>query len=233
VPSLFKATPLADRGFVHAKLVKFCQKNKGGYRLRAKSNTVVRLADGRILNFTQLCPPKGHAHFYHHVHIMGENIGPVHIAIGNPDTDEEPWNIISDVPTSVATLDDYALRFDVEEGFLDDKSGAFQVEDTKLDDPQALERLFLVLAIAVLHLTSVGVAVVKQQTRRWVDTHWDRGLSYLRIGLGWVKQQFRKHWPIMPPFGLDPAPDPEPAIASRRQAAKPKRQWVVSCFGDA
>ena len=223
---------LTDRGFVHAKLVKFCRKNKWGYRIRAKSSTKVRLPDRSVANFAKLCPPKGHAHFYQGVHILGEKIGPVNIALANPEGDEDPWYIISDAPTRVTTLDEYALRFDIEEGFLDDKSGGFQVESTRLDDPKAIARLFLILAVATLHFTSVGVEVVNQEKRRWVDTHWDRGMSYLKIGWRWLRQQFRKNWPVWPPFGLDPKPDPEPAIASRRKAAAaPKRQWVVSCFG--
>jgi len=222
---------LADRGFVHAELVKFCRKKKWGYRLRAKLSTKVRLPDRSVASFGKLCPPKRHVHFYQNVHILGEKIGPVYIALANPESEEDPWYIISDAPTSVGTLAEYALRFDIEEGFLDDKSGGFQVESTKLDDPKAIARLFLVLAVATLHFTSVGVAVVNREARRWVDTHWDRGMSYLKIGWFWLRQQFRKNWPVLPPFGLDPKPDPEPAIASRRKAAAPKRQWVVSCFG--
>ena len=95
---------LADRGFVHAQLVKFCRKHKWGYRLRAKSSTKVRLPDRRVANFAKLCPPKGHAHFYHDVHILGENIGPVHIALANPEDEQEPWYIISDGSTCVTTL---------------------------------------------------------------------------------------------------------------------------------
>jgi glycosyltransferase involved in cell wall biosynthesis len=222
---------LADRGFVHAKLVKFCRQHQWGYRLRAKSSTLIRLPDRRVASFGRLCPSKGHAHFYQGIHILGENIGPVNIALANPEDDDDPWYIISNDLTSLTTLDEYALRFDIEEGFLDDKSGGFQVESSKLDEAQAIARLFLVLAIATLHFTSVGVAVVKRKARRWVDTHWDRCMSYLKIGWQWLRQQFRKNWPVLPPFGLDPDVDPEPAIASRRQAAQPKRQWIVSCFG--
>ena len=224
---------LADRGFVHLNLVKFCRTQQWQYRLRAKSSSLIRLPDRSVTNFGKLCPPQGEAHFYQSVHILGEEIGPVHIALANPEGDEDPWYVLSDQPTSVVTLDEYARRFDIEEGFLDDKSGGFQVESTKLDDPRAIERLFLVLAIATLHFTSVGVAVVNQQKRRWVDTHWDRGLSYFKIGWRWLRQQFRRNWPVFPPFWLDPAPDPEPAIASRRKAAAPKHQWLVSCFGSS
>ena len=222
---------LADRGFVHANLIKFCRKHRWGYRLRAKSSTAVRLPDRRVASMAKLCPPPGQAHFYQNVYILGENIGPINIALATPDDDEDPWYIISDAPTEVTTLDEYARRFAIDEGFLDDKSGGFQLESTKLDDPEAISRLFLVLAVATLHFTSVGCEVVKRQTRRWVDTHWDRGMSYLKIGWQWLRQQFRKNWPVLPPFQLDPKPDPEPAIASRRSAAQPKRQWVVFCFG--
>lgn len=221
---------LADRGFVHVKLVKFCRQHHWGYRLRAKSTTRLRLPDRHVTSFDKLCPPQGHAHYYQQVHILGEKIGPVNIALANPPDAEEPWYIISDVPTNGITLDEYALRFDIEEGFLDDKSGGFQIESSRLNDPQAISRLFLVLAVATLHFTAVGSQVVKSQARRWVDTHWDRGMSYLKIGWSWLRQQFRKNWPLLPPFQLDPGPDPEPAIASRRQAAAPKRQWIVSSF---
>jgi hypothetical protein len=97
---------LADRGFVHAELVKFARAHQWGYRLRAKSNTQVRLSDGRVVNMAEICPPRGHAHCYWNVHVLGEGIGPVHIALANPKpTKEEPWYIISNEVTTVATLD--------------------------------------------------------------------------------------------------------------------------------
>ena len=223
---------LADRGFVHAELVKFARAHGWGFRLRGKASTLVRLNGHQIARMAQLCPPRGHAHFYHHVSILGEPIPGVHLALANPEArDEDPWYVISSDPTDVSTLDEYALRSGIEENFLDDKSGGFQVESSELDDPQAIARLFLVLAVATLFFTSVGVAVVKLKARRWVDTHWDRGLSYLQIGWRWLRQQFRRHWPTLPAFRLDPASDPEPAIASRRHAGHPQRRWVVTYAG--
>ena len=143
---------------------------------------------------------------------------------------EEPWYIVSDEVTSVTTLDEYALRFDIEEEFLDNKSNGFEVESSKLSDPKAIRRLFLVIAVATLHFTCVGAEVVKRKCRRWIDSHWNRGMSYLKIGWGWLRQQYRRRWPVLS-FQLGPEPDPEPAIASRRQAARPPRRWVVANFG--
>jgi hypothetical protein len=233
LPSGCPVILLADRGFVHAELVKFARDHHWGYRLRAKSNTQVCLSDGRLVSMAEICPSKGHAHFYWNVHVLGEGIGPVHIALANPkSTKEEPWYIISDEVTTVATLDEYALRFNIEEEFLDNKSNGFQVESSKLDDPRAIDRLFLIIAVATLHFTCVGAEVVRRKCRRWIDSHWDRGMSYLKIGWKWLRQQYRRRWPVLPPFRLDPGPDPEPAIASRRQVAtRLPRCWVVARFG--
>ena len=232
LPAGHRVVLLADRGFMHAELIKFARDHGWSYRLRAKSNTQVRLSNGRVVSMAEICPPKGHAHFYWDVHVLGENIGPVHVALANPKpANEEPWYIVSDEVTSVTTLDEYALRFDIEEEFLDNKSNGFQVESSKLDDAKTISRLFLVIAVATLHFTCVGAEVVKRKCRRWIDSHWDRGMSYLKIGWGWLRQQCRRRWPILPPFQLDPEPDPEPAIASRRQVVRPPRRWVVANFG--
>jgi hypothetical protein len=223
---------LVDRGFLHAKLLKLVRRFGWRGRLRAKSNTVVWFPDGRRTTMSELCPPKGQVAFYQGVYVLGEGLGPLYLALANPEgKDEKPWYIVSMQPTDLTTLDEYALRFDTEETFLDDKSNGFQVEASKLDDAQAISRLFLALAVATLHFASVGVAVVKRKTRRWVDTHWQRGMSYLKIGWQWLRQQFRKRWPVMPPFQLDPEPDPEPAMASRRQAERHKRRWTIAHMG--
>jgi len=120
------------------------------------------------------------------------------------------------------------LRFDIEETFLDEKSSGFQLESSELETPDAVERLVLILAIATIHFTSIGLGVVRAKVRRWVDTHWDRGLSYLKIGWRWLRQCYRRGWHVFTAFWLDPAPDTIPVIPSRRAADRPKRQWTIS-----
>jgi hypothetical protein len=223
---------LADRGFVHAELLQWLQQAHWHYRIRLTGDTLIHCPDRRVVAVARLCPPSGEAHFYHGIRLLGHAFGPLHLALAQLDApNQDPWYLVSDEPTDLTTFDEYGLRFDLEENFLDDKSNGFQVEASRLTTPEALERLFLVLAIATLHFTSVGVGVVQRKLRHWVDIHWDRGMSYLKMGWSWLRQQFRRGWPVLPPFGLAPQPDPEPAVASRRHAARPGPQWrtVFNC----
>lgn len=221
-------TLLADRGFLHERLIRYAQQYHWHYRLRMRADTLVQQRGQPVRAVSQLRPPIGHAHFYHDVTIFGSQVGPVQLALAVPeDQPTDPWYIASDEPTRLETLDEFGLRFDIEENFLDDKSSGFQVQTSELQSPEALERLFLILAIATLYFTSVGVGVVRAKLRRWVDTHWERGMSYFKIGWRWLSQQYRHGWRAFVSLWLDPAVDPEPASASRKQAALPKRQWRV------
>ena len=125
--------------------------------------------------------------------------------------------MLSDEPTDVKTFEEYGLRFDIEENFLDDKSNGFQLESSLIRSAQALTRLCLVLALTTLYLVTQGVEVVKQGKRRWVDPHWFRGQSYLKIGWNWVKGALSRGWDLVTTMHLSSDYDPEPAMASTRQ----------------
>lgn len=113
------------------------------------------------------------------------------------------------------TLWQYALRFRVEELFLDSKSGAFELEDSQWRSAAALERLYLVAAIALLYATTQGIAVPIAGFRQQVDLHWQRGISYLKIGLRGLQGVFHKGRKLLTPVPLLPK-DPQPVFASKR-----------------
>ncbi|CAK0781206.1 hypothetical protein CCP4SC76_7770002 [Gammaproteobacteria bacterium] len=112
----------------------------------------------------------------------------VHLAVGWDRGAKEPWVILSDEPTGPETLREYGLRFNIEEGFLDQKSNGFQWESSCLRDRFALQRLCFVMAVATLALICQGSAVVAEGRRRVIDPHWYRGHSYIRIGWDWIQR---------------------------------------------
>jgi len=112
------------------------------------------------------------------------------------------------------------LRFDIEEGFLDDQSSGWNLQRSEIRSVTHLSRLWFILAVATLYVTAQGLEVVKSGRRRWIDTHWFRGNSYFRIGLEWTKAALFNGWQLIQQVCFTSYRDPEPAIASRQQHYK-------------
>ena len=158
--------------------------------------------------------------------MTGQHFGPVHLAVARPVGSNDYWYVISDEPTEVKTLQEYGLRFDIEENFLDDKSNGFQLESSLLRSAKALERLCLVLAMTTLYLVSQGTAVVQRGKRRLVDPHWSRGTSYLKIGWKWVSYALSRGYELISSVYLSSECDPEPAIASKKQEQRRQSRFA-------
>lgn len=220
---------LADRGFADTTLMKYLSQTlHWHWRIRIKASFYVYREQRRI-KISNIKLKRGEACFLHNVYITEKRFGTVHLALAKPHGTKESWFIASDEPTDLHTFDEYGFRFDIEENFLDDKSGAFQLESSLFRSAEAISRLCLVLAIATLFLLSQGTEVVAMGKRRWVDAHWNRGNSYLKIGWKWVLRALIKGYELISCIFLSPLPDPEPALASRKQQEKrkQKRIWTL------
>ncbi len=202
---------LADRGFCDIDLMDWLWACGWHYRIRIKSSLILADPQGQRLckvNEVKLAPRETRC--FHNVTITGQRFGPVHVVLGRPTDGPEQWQVVSDEPTSVETFAEYGERFQIEEGFLDDKSGLFGLEASRLRDAASLERLVLVISTATLFLNSEGLQVVEQGLRRRVDPHWQRGLSYLKIGLRAVQYALARGKAIFTRLGLHGGDDPEP-----------------------
>ncbi len=225
---------LADRGFADVDLMQLAVRLKWHFNIRAKGNLLVHRAFQPSCKMSQLAPPKGEIRLIHTVQITQRRFGPVHLVLAHVKTQNgyEQWMLVSDRPTALETLDEYALRFDIEENFLDDKSAGFQLESSQLRDADALSRLCLVLAVATLYLVSTGTAIVALERRRLIDTHWNRAISYLQIGWRYLLRAVALGKPLLTDLWLDPEPDPEPVYASRKQARTPTVGYSFIHFYD-
>jgi hypothetical protein len=217
LPAHSQVVFLADRGFADTDLMRHLQRLGWHWRIRIKSNFWIYRRRHAPCQPNRLELAPGQAYFWHRVWITAQRFGPVHVALARLENGREYWFVVSDEPTGVETFDDYGRRFSIEENFLDDKSNGFQLEASLIRSADAVSRLCFVLAMATLYLVAQGVEVVAQGKRRWVDPHWFRGASYLKIGWFWVKRALHNHWPLLTRLALPGEPDPQPAIASRKQ----------------
>ena len=214
---------LADRGFDDTDLFCLARDLGWSFRIRLKRSLRVHRASKPSTKIGRLMPAKGKALFLHKIWLTDRFFGPVYLALAHVETRNgyQEWAIVSDEPTDLQTFDEYGLRFDLEENFLDDKSAGFQIESSEIRSAAMLSRLGLVLATTTLYLVSTGTAVVHWGLRRLVDPHWQRGLSYFQIGWRWIEQALTQGKRLVPRFWLEPGPDPYPVYASKRQAALP------------
>jgi hypothetical protein len=141
--------------------------------------------------------------------------------------------VVSDEPTEAQTVEEYGLRFDIEENFLDDQSHGFQLESSLIRSAHALERLCCVLAITTLYLVAQGTEVVTQGKRRWVDAHGFRGQSYLKIGWHGVTLALSRGYARMSRVQLVADPDHVPARASKIQHQKQPQRFLRLEFQEA
>lgn len=219
VPASCEVLFLADRGFADTQLMHHLKQLGWHWRIRIKGNFQVYY-QGAFHKLKEVKLAQGQARFWHQVWITQQYFGPVHLALARPNGLRECWYVISDEPTDMETFTEYGVRFDIEENFLDDKSNGFQLESSLIRSAEALSRLCLVLAVATLYLVAQGTEVVARGKRRWVDPHWFRGNSYLRIGWQWIKTALYRGWELITYVRLSGEPDPEPSRASNRQFRK-------------
>lgn len=204
---------LADRGFANHQLVDWLQNSSWHYCLRLPCDVTLHGVRKHPIELKYLWPKKAEAILYCNVGLWLDGKHRCNTVLANVRGVKEPWAVITDENPSLQTLWQYGLRFRVEELFLDSKSGVFQLEDSKIRHAKALERLYLIVALALLFATAHGMTLQLKGLRTQVDPHWKRGLSYLKIGLRWLKGVLHKGRDLLSPNALL-SQDVQPCFAS-------------------
>jgi hypothetical protein len=229
IPDGVKVVLLADRGFADGKLMKYLRKTLNWhFRIRIKRNFQF-LMDGQWHKVSSIQLQPGEAYFTDSVSIGKTHpYANVYLAFAHDQLSDEDWVIVSDEPTNLQTFAEYRLRFQVEESFLDLKSKAFHLESSRIRDKFALSQLCGVIALTMLFLLLQGTQVVASGKRRWVDPHWQRGMSYLKLGWNWIRLAITHQWVIPVFWFLSTAHDPCPAQASKKQFNRSlEREFII------
>ena len=219
LPKEMKVVVLGNRGFVHTDLMRALTTQLGwGFRIRLKSDCWIWCVRKGWRQLKDFHLKRGEVLCLHNVRLhKGQRYGPVHLIIGRNNINGEFWAVVSDEKTTLQTFQEFGLRFDIEENFLDDQSNGWNIQRSEIRSVCALSRLWFILAVATLYLTAQGVEVVASGKRRWVDPHWFRGNSYFRIGWEWVKTALIQGWKLIQQVRLLGNHDPDPVMASRKQ----------------
>ena len=144
---------LGDRFYPSAELFAWLQRYGWQYRLRLKGNLTVdtgfgetttgELADG----VTERYLPE--------VRLFDRGV-PTNLGLLHEAGHETPWIIAMDCQPNQAAVRDYGSRWVIEPLFSDFKSRGFQLEDTQLRAPERLDRLILIMTLAMYWCVRIG-----------------------------------------------------------------------------
>ncbi len=145
---------LADRFYPSAGLFEWLQTHGWHYRLRLKGNLLADPGYGDETTTGELAC--GVSELYlPGVHLFAAGIL-TNVGILHERGHEEPWIIAMDCVPTRATVLDYGARWAIEPTFSDFKSRGFNLEDSQLKHADRLERLVLIMSLAMHWCVRVG-----------------------------------------------------------------------------
>ena len=225
-----RAIPLlADRGFPSAELLRWLEgRERWRYVMRLRGDTEIHGTAAPLgCQVRRLHLRRGQCRGFRGVRLWADGSQSVNLVIAHPTglAVEEPWYLISNAGSSLDLVWTYGQRFCCEQLFRDQKSRIFQLASSGLRDPERIDRLLLVVAIAVLAGSLQGYALSLAGLRRQVDPHWQRGMSFLRIGMAALQMavaDVTARWMDWRPIPLQ---DLEPCVPSRRAKRRQAQVW--------
>jgi len=154
IPEGIKVMLAADRFYGTAALIKLCQSFGWQYRIRLKGNLNLFHQEGWVMTprEAKTMNLKG----IEDVH-LGEQGPLINVGILHEEGHPEAWYIAMDGKPSEARTLDYGLRWGIEALFSDLKTRGFSVTKTQLRHANRIERLLLVLTIALYWAVSTGM----------------------------------------------------------------------------
>lgn len=142
-----------DRFYGTSALIQWCQKEEWEYRIRLKSNLILVHEGGeittgdaaaqKVTSLEQAC--FNETKIYTNIGILQE--------AGH----KEPWIIAMDCVPSKYSILDYGMRWGIECLFSDFKSRGFSITKTHLKRSDRIERLILILTVALYWAVSTGM----------------------------------------------------------------------------
>jgi len=148
----------ADRFYGTAQLIGWCQEAGWSYRIRLKGNLTLTHEGGEITTGDVAARiQKGVRDAELYGSGVKTNIGVLH-----EKGHKEPWIIAMDAAPSAYTTLDYGMRWGIENMFSDFKSRGFGLMQSQIQKPDRMERLILVMSMALYWATSCGMFAENQ-----------------------------------------------------------------------
>src|SRR3982750_292303 len=153
LPAGARPVLMGDRFYGTPDLIAWCRARDWGWRLRLKRDLLVFEAGGGPS--LGECFARGER-LLGGIELTGKRVATT-IAMVHEPGHPEPWIIAMSEPPTVHRALDYGLRWGIEAMFSDFKPRGFGLEDSQLRRPERLDRLILVMTLALFWAVSTGM----------------------------------------------------------------------------
>jgi hypothetical protein len=144
---------MGDRFYGSPELISWCRRQGWDWRLRLKRDLLVFEAGGETS--LEECFARGER-LLSGIELTGRRVA-TSVAMVHEPGHPEPWIIAMSEPPTVHRAFDYGFRWGIEAMFSDFKTRGFGLEDSHLQRPERLDRLILVMALALFWAVSTGM----------------------------------------------------------------------------
>jgi hypothetical protein len=146
---------LADRFYPSVELFAWLHAQGWRYRLRLKGSLTVDPGVGEITTTGELAAGHTERCYLPDVRLFNHGV-PTNLGILHEAGHPEPWIIAMNDPPSRATVRDYGSRWGIEPLFSDYNSRGFHLAATPLRAPDRLDRLLLIMGLALYWCVRAG-----------------------------------------------------------------------------
>jgi hypothetical protein len=153
LPDKARVMLMGDRFYGSPALIEWCHARGWGWRLRCKQELLVFEQGGETT--LAECLARGQ-HMLSAIELTGKRAR-TNIAMLHEPDHREPWIIAMSDPPSLWSAHDYGLRWGIEAMFSDYKTRGFNLEDSQIQRTDRLDRLVLVLSLALYWAVSTGM----------------------------------------------------------------------------
>ena len=154
LPEGARVTLMGDRFYGSPALIGWCRDRGWGWRLRCKQDLLVFDHNGGETTLGE-CFARGE-HLLRDVELT-EKRARTNVAMLHEEGHPEPWIIAMSDPPTAWRAQDYGLRWGIEAMFSDYKTRGFHLEDSQIERTDRLDRLVLVLSLALYWAVSTGM----------------------------------------------------------------------------
>jgi len=199
---------MTDRGLSWPSLIDQCRRVGWSFLCRVQRQTRVTLADDRGGTIGDLAPAPGARWRGRGRAFLKAGWRTLNLVAVWRRGDDQPWLLVTDLSPAWVRCAQYRHRMDEEESFRDDKSSGFDWDHSRIREPAHMDRLLLVLQLAVAFVLAQGLFVLHHGFRHVLERTDRTALSLFSLGLRWLDRA-RSHL-VSPTSSLRfPFPPPE------------------------